>query len=608
MTRPPVRSASPSFLHSDRVLARAAQPVVRFLHIEAAGGILLVAATVVALVWANSPWQDSYDSLWSTTIGIDIGSYRFEEDLAHVVNDLFMALFFFVVGMEIKRELVVGELRDRRAVALPAMAALGGMVVPAVIYAAFNAGGDGAAGWGIPMATDIAFALGIVALLGTRVPTAVKVLLLTLAIVDDIGAIAVIAIFYSDGLRPAMLPVAAAIAALVAMMHRAQVIYAPLIVLASIGLWFVVYESGVHATIAGVVLGLLTPARPAADRARSRRDRGPPREPQRPASRRGPGHGPPDRRIGVSLRPVDRRPAPVDELRHRARVRAGQRRHPTVRRRLHRSLRRARRRRGRARGGQTRRHHGIQLARGAPRARASPRRRRLAPHRRRRRRCWDRLHGVAVHHWTGLRHRHPAGRRQDRHPHRLDQRRHHRRHHLPPRRPTTAALTACRPGRTWSRRITMTHVQRTSARHHEDMAGWRQVKRAVFARHCNPWSAWTRWASAPLVLVPVWRRSWRDAALVGVWMAVNPMVFGKPAHERAWATRAVLGEEQWIEDRPMDAAMAVNVGASVAGVAAMIAARKRRAAPAAVSMATLMALLLWYWELMARYHDERGDR
>jgi Na+:H+ antiporter, NhaA family len=165
----------PSFLHSDRVLARAAQPFVRFLHIEAAGGILLVAATVVALVWANSPWRDSYESLWSTTIGIDVGSYRFEEDLAHVVNDLFMALFFFVVGMEIKRELVVGELRDRRAVALPAMAALGGMVVPAVIYAAFNAGGDGVEGWGIPMATDIAFAVGIVALLGSRVPTSVKV-------------------------------------------------------------------------------------------------------------------------------------------------------------------------------------------------------------------------------------------------------------------------------------------------------------------------------------------------------------------------------------------------------------------------------------------------
>lgn len=262
MTGPPVRSANPSFLHSDRVLARAAQPFVRFLHIEAAGGILLVAATVVALLWANSPWQDSYESLWSTTIGIDVGSYRFEEDLAHVVNNLFMALFFFVVGMEIKRELVVGELRHRRAVALPAMAALGGMVVPAVIYAAFNAGGDGAAGWGIPMATDIAFAVGVVALLGTRVPTSVKVLLLTLVIVDDIGAIAVIAVFYSDGLRPGLLVAAAAIAVVVAMMHRAQVIYAPLIVLAAIGLWIVVYESGVHATIAGVVLGLLTPARP----------------------------------------------------------------------------------------------------------------------------------------------------------------------------------------------------------------------------------------------------------------------------------------------------------------------------------------------------------
>jgi len=134
------------------------------------------------------------------------------------------------------------------------------------------------------------------------------------------------------------------------------------------------------------------------------------------------------------------------------------------------------------------------------------------------------------------------------------------------------------------------------------------VKRAVFARHSNPWSAWTRWASAPLLLVPVWRRSGRDAALVGVWMAVNPIVFGEPAHERAWATRAVLGEEQWIEERPMDAAMAVNVCASVAGVAAMVAARKRRAVPAAVCMATLMALLLWYWELMARYYDERGDR
>ena len=204
MSWPPLVFPVPSrrSLQSDRVLARAAQPFARFLQVEAAGGILLVAATVAALVWANSPWQASYESFWSTTIRLEVGSYLFEEDLGHVVNDLLMAVFFFVVGMEIKRELVVGELRDRRAVALPAMAALGGMIVPAAIYLAFNAGGDGAAGWGIPMATDIAFALGVVALLGSRVPSAVKVLLLTLAIVDDIGAIAVIAVFYADDLEP----------------------------------------------------------------------------------------------------------------------------------------------------------------------------------------------------------------------------------------------------------------------------------------------------------------------------------------------------------------------------------------------------------------------
>ena len=162
----PIPSASPSFLHSDRRLARVvAQPLGRFLHVEAAGGILLIVATVVALVWANA-WQASYESFWSTEIRVEVGDYVFDEDLLHLVNDLLMGLFFFVVGMEIKRELVVGELRDRRAVALPAMAALGGMIVPAAIFFAFNAGGDGRDGWGIPMATDIAFALGVVALLG----------------------------------------------------------------------------------------------------------------------------------------------------------------------------------------------------------------------------------------------------------------------------------------------------------------------------------------------------------------------------------------------------------------------------------------------------------
>ena len=259
---PRLSSARPTFLQSESVLARAAQPFVRFLQVEAAGGILLVAATITALVWANSPWDAGYESFWATNFRVELGPYVFEEDLAHVVNDLLMAVFFFVVGMEIKRELVVGELRDRRSVALPAMAALGGMIVPAAIYVAFNAGGDGVRGWGIPMATDIAFALGVVALLGSRVPGSVKVLLLTLAIVDDIGAIAVIAVFYTDALELDLLLVAGAIAVIVGVMHRARVIYSPLLAIMALALWLVVYESGVHATIAGVVMGLLTPARP----------------------------------------------------------------------------------------------------------------------------------------------------------------------------------------------------------------------------------------------------------------------------------------------------------------------------------------------------------
>ena len=252
----------PSFLHSDHRLARAAQPIVRFLQIEAAGGILLVVATVAALVWANSPWKAGYESLWSTEIRLEVGSYVFSEDLVHLINDLLMAVFFFVVGMEIKRELVVGELRDRRAVALPAMAALGGMVVPALIFLAFNAGGPGESGWGIPMATDIAFALGVVALLGSRVPVSVKVLLLTLAIVDDIGAIVVIAFFYSDDVRPVFLVAAVVVAALFAVLHRLRVVYPPVLFVVGFVLWLLVFESGVHATIAGVTLGLLTPARP----------------------------------------------------------------------------------------------------------------------------------------------------------------------------------------------------------------------------------------------------------------------------------------------------------------------------------------------------------
>jgi NhaA family Na+:H+ antiporter len=271
MTSQGVATPSVGFLASDGRLARAAQPVVRFLRVETAGGVLLVLSAVAALVWANSPWRGSYDSLWATEVRLELGSYVFADDLGHLVNDLLMAVFFFVVGMEIKREAVVGELRDRRAMTLPAMAALGGMLLPAAIYAMINAGGPGVDGWGVPMATDIAFALGVVALLGSRVPSPVKVLLLTLAIVDDIGAIVVIAIFYSEGISIGWLFVAAMLVCVVATLHRLSVLYLPVLVAVGFGLWLAVYESGVHATIAGVLLGLLMPARPRLSEAETER-------------------------------------------------------------------------------------------------------------------------------------------------------------------------------------------------------------------------------------------------------------------------------------------------------------------------------------------------
>ena len=182
-----------TWIGSDRRLARRiGRPMLRFLRIEAAGGVLMLAAAVVALVWANSPWRDSYLDLLHIHFRLELGSVLvLDEPLEAWINDALMVVFFFVVGLEIKRELIVGELRRPAAAALPAVAALGGMVVPAVIYAAFNAGGEGSAGWGIPMATDIAFALGCVVAAGDAMcSSSLKIFLLTLAIVDDIGAIA----------------------------------------------------------------------------------------------------------------------------------------------------------------------------------------------------------------------------------------------------------------------------------------------------------------------------------------------------------------------------------------------------------------------------------
>ena len=240
---------------------RLPRAVRRFLETEASGGILLLAAAVIALVWANSPWKASYQAIWHTDLSVNVGRYVLQGDLHHWVNDGLMAVFFFVVGLEIKRELVHGELREPRRAAMPAIAAIGGMVVPALLYVLVTAGGRGARGWGIPMATDIAFAVGVVALLGRGVPASLKLFLLTLAIVDDIGAIVVIGVFYSAGLQPKFLVAAGVLVVVIVLLNRADVVWVVPYLALGAALWLMTYASGVHATIAGVVLGLLTPAR-----------------------------------------------------------------------------------------------------------------------------------------------------------------------------------------------------------------------------------------------------------------------------------------------------------------------------------------------------------
>jgi NhaA family Na+:H+ antiporter len=260
-------SAKRPWIESDRRLARfVAQPFSSFLHTESSSGLLLLAAAVVAVAWANSPWDASYVDLWHSEVVVQVGEHTlFAEDLQHLVNDGLMAVFFLVVGCEIKRELVTGELRDRRRAALPAIAALGGMVLPAVIFLGFNLGGPAARGWGIPMATDIAFAVGLVAVLGRRVQPSMKLFLLTLAIVDDIGAIVVIAVFYSDGIQLGWLAGAAALLALMGVARRANVVSTPFYVVLGVLVWYLTFRSGVHATVAGVALGLLAPAKPLQD-------------------------------------------------------------------------------------------------------------------------------------------------------------------------------------------------------------------------------------------------------------------------------------------------------------------------------------------------------
>lgn len=235
-----------------------------FLATETGGAGLLLVATLIALVWANSWWSESYFELWHTDLSVSLGGVgELDLDLQHWVNDGLMVWFFYVVGLEIRRELALGELRDRRAAAVPAIAAIAGMVGPALVYTAFNAGGPGAQGWGIVMATDIAFVLGTLALLGSRVPPGVRVFLLTLAIVDDVGAIAVIAIFYSHGFSLEWFLAAAGIfGAIVLLLRVGPVWRGPAYFIAGTILWFATLQSGIHPTIAGVLMGLVTAVHP----------------------------------------------------------------------------------------------------------------------------------------------------------------------------------------------------------------------------------------------------------------------------------------------------------------------------------------------------------
>ena len=256
----PDRLRSP-WAHSDRAVPRLViRPLERFLQLETGSASLLMVAAAGALVWANVG-PVSYEDVWTTVISVDLGVVEIEEDLRHWINDLLMAVFFYVVALEVKRELVFGSLKDRRAAAVPAAAALGTMVGAALTYLAVNLIGDGdLRGWAIPIATDIAFAVGVLGLAGRRAPRELRAFMLTLAVVDDLGTILVIAVAFSTGISAAWLAAAVVIACAVAAAQRIGVRSIVVYVVLAGALWLAVFESGIHGTIAGVVLGFLTPS------------------------------------------------------------------------------------------------------------------------------------------------------------------------------------------------------------------------------------------------------------------------------------------------------------------------------------------------------------
>ena len=240
----------------DRII----DPIRRFMHVEAASGVVLLLATVIAIVAANSEWSASYLAIWKLRAGFQVGDFIMVHSLKHWVNDFLMAIFFFVIGLEVKREMVKGELQSLKSAALPIFAALGGMIIPAMLYLLVQAGESGEQGWGIPMATDIAFVVGTLAILGKRIPPGLRVLLLSLAIVDDIGAILVIAIGYTSHLDYTALLLGIGCIGLFILLQKAGVRNVAVYTVVALFIWFGFHESGIHATIAGVIVGLLTPA------------------------------------------------------------------------------------------------------------------------------------------------------------------------------------------------------------------------------------------------------------------------------------------------------------------------------------------------------------
>lgn len=241
---------------------RLMKPLTRFLHIEAASGAVLLACAVIAIVLANSPLSESFRAFWKTEVGFSWGAFELHHSLKHWINDGLMVVFFFVIGLEVKREIVLGELRDFGSATLPIAGAMGGMLLPAGLYLLLQSASPGQRGWGIPMATDIAFVVGCMAVLGSRIPATLRVMLLSLAIVDDIGAILVIAFGYTDALNVSWLIVGMLAIGFIVVMQRLGVRSIAMYTVIGFFSWFGFHESGIHATIAGVIIGLLTPARP----------------------------------------------------------------------------------------------------------------------------------------------------------------------------------------------------------------------------------------------------------------------------------------------------------------------------------------------------------